>query len=255
MSKIENSEFNRKFGQTSDPFILKDLQQMLDARKYNGWLYSMIAPFIGKRVLEVGPGIGSISVQIVPHVDLWVGIEPNPYCIEVLNERLVGNQNIRLIQAMAEDADEKVLQEYQFDTVVCVNVLEHIENDVSILKFFENSLQPGGRVVLLTPAMPQAYGTIDAAVGHFRRYTKQSMKQALEKAGLLPEKLFYFNFLGFWGWLFNARVRKLLQQDNSQIKTFDRLVPILSRLEKWIPPPVGMSLVAVSRKQEMFLKV
>jgi hypothetical protein len=131
-----------------------------------------------------------------------------------------------------------------------MNVLEHIENDVSVLKTFEEILSTGGKVVLLVPAMPVAFGPIDRAVGHYRRYTASTMKKALAETNLKLQTIYYTNFLGFWGWLFNAKVRRSVRQNEGQIQLFDSLVPILSKLEKIIHPLIGLSLITVAIKEE-----
>ena len=103
-------------------------------------------------------------------------------------------------------------------------------------------------MVLLVPGWPMAYGPIDLAVGHFRRYSKRMLGAALGQVELDVERIRYSNFVGAMGWLFNARVGRITKQSDRQIALFERLVPYLARIEKHLAPPVGLSIVAVARR-------
>jgi SAM-dependent methyltransferase len=139
--------------------------------------------------------------------------------------------------------------DYQADTVVCMNVLEHLEDDELAVNTFSKRLAPGGLLVLLIPAVPWLFGEIDRRLGHYRRYSKGSAAALMRKTGMTMVRMRYFNFIGVWGWLWNARVAKSLTQSDGQIHFFDNyIVPWESRLEKVIAPPVGQSLLVVARK-------
>lgn len=221
---------------------------MENAPNYNQWLYELVKPYIGKRVLEVGSGTGNISLKVIKEVDVLVGIEPNQYCFEALSAALKDKSNFIPIHKSIEECRIEDLKPYEFDTILCMNVLEHILDDINIVLFFETLVKPGGTVILLVPAFPQAYGPIDKAVGHFRRYTKSSMKDLLSKTKLRIEFLAYSNSLGLMGWFFNARIRKSTSQNDLQIRLFDKLVPLLSLAEKKLGCPMGLSLISVFRK-------
>lgn len=239
---------NRQHHQITDPFVLDDLRQMEYATRYNRWLYDLVRPYLGRRILEIGPGIGNISRLIVQDVDLLVGMEPNPHCAAVLAEAIDHTIPLKLLATRVEDSDWEGLRAYAFDTILCMNVIEHVKDDQQVLGQFARVLAPGGRVVLLVPAFPQAYGPIDASVGHFRRYTKPVLRDVLTHAGLSIEYLAYTNMLGLLGWMVNARIRKVVQQSDSQIRVFDALVPVLRRVERLLPVPFGLSIVASARK-------
>src|SRR5262249_9454615 len=143
---------------------------------------------------------------------------------------------------LAEDGIPKC----SFDTVVCSNVLEHIEDDREALAAMREVLVPGGRVVLIVPALHALYGSIDRAIHHFRRYSRDDLTAKLEGAGLAVGHVSYFNLLGVPGWFLNARVLKRQSVPGVQARINDLLVPWL-RLERRFGPPVGMSLLAVAR--------
>ena len=240
---------DRRYFQTEDSFIADDLRQMELAPNYNEWLFSLVKPFIGRRILEIGSGIGTMSKKIIQESDLLVGVEPNQYCARQLEKNFGDSPKFVLINKRLEETRyDDLFNKYKFDTVLCMNVLEHIQDDIGTLQFFEQLLEPGGRVVLLLPAFPQVYGPIDKAVGHFRRYTKSSINNALLKTSLVVEKNFYSNFPGLIGWFFNARIKRSTGQSNSQIRLFNSLTPFISLVEKTLGCPIGLSLISISKK-------
>ncbi len=136
------------------------------------------------------------------------------------------------------------------DSVVMLNVLEHVSDDARALRHIHDVLPPGGRLILLVPAFRSLYGPIDANLGHYRRYTKRSLRSLAEDQGFRVQTLRYFNSVGFLGWWVNAKISRKTEQSETQIKFFDcRIVPLLSRLEAVIPPPVGQSLFAVLTRE------
>jgi 2-polyprenyl-3-methyl-5-hydroxy-6-metoxy-1,4-benzoquinol methylase len=237
------------FSVEEDPFFVEDLLQMSRAENYLRWQLDLVAPFIRGRVLEVGGGIGNFTPELARLADSLISIEPNAYCHAQLIEKTRGTPNISVHHATVEVLDQKIPANTDLDTVVMMNVLEHIQDDQGMLEKLKRRLKVGGRIVLLVPAGPWAFGKIDERLGHYRRYSKASARQLMGELSLEMEKLRYFNFIGVWAWWWNARVTKRQSQNNSQIHFFNRyLVPVISRVEKWIPIPVGQSLLVVARK-------
>jgi SAM-dependent methyltransferase len=133
--------------------------------------------------------------------------------------------------------------------VACLNVLEHVRDDAAALAHMHAVLPEGGRAVLIVPAFERLYGPIDERLGHYRRYSKKSLTRVAERAGFRAETLRYMNSVGFFGWWFNAHVARKTAQSEVQIAVFDALVvPVLSRVEGWMEPPLGQSIFAVLRK-------
>lgn len=246
---------DRRYTQTADAFVSEDLLQMQLAPRYNAWLFRLIEPFLGSRVMEVGCGIGAITEKILARADYVVGVEPNAACRRELQVRLGANPRFRCLPVTVEACESDALAAHRADTIVLVNVLEHLQDDGAIVRRLAELAQPGARVVVVVPAGPCAYGTIDRAVGHFRRYSRASLAALFASAGLAPEYLRYSNLVGLLGWLHNSRLNRRIRQSNGQIRLFDRLVPILAALERVVPPPRGMSLVGVARKHVEALHV
>ena len=241
---------DRRHTQTEHEYAATDLETMQEARRYGDHLFNLFRAHIGKRVLEVGCGIGTMSERLLAMADDVYAVEPNPYCAERTRELLGTHPRFTMRECLLEDCDPAELAAHRFDTVYCSNVLEHIEDDVAALKTFKDVLVPGGKVLIFVPAIPAAYGPLDAELGHYRRYTKDTLGRAFHEAGLPLRTLRYTNPIGLLGWMFNAHVTKSTAHSLAQVKIFDNLIaPWALPLESLIPPPLGLSLVAVGVKQ------
>lgn len=238
---------DRRYTQVADDFISDDLRQMRLAPRYNDWLFRLIVPFLGRRIVEIGCGIGTFTKRLLDTADGVMGIEPNAACRADLLAQVGTHPRFQLEPTPIETCDEETLRAHAFDTAVLINVLEHIPDDTEALRHCARILQPGGRVVLIVPAVPMAYGPIDRAVGHFRRYSRTDLGERLRRAGFIPEYLRYSNLVGLLGWMYNSRGKGIVRQSDRQIRWFNRLTPLLAAAERVIPPPLGMSLVGVGR--------
>jgi 2-polyprenyl-3-methyl-5-hydroxy-6-metoxy-1,4-benzoquinol methylase len=241
---------DRRHTQTEDRYAADDLETMQGAKRYASHLFGLFKPFVGRHVLEVGSGIGTMSERLVDTAELVVGIEPNPVCAVQVKERMRGNARFSLRECLIEECDAAELASHRFDTVFCVNVLEHIEDDVAALRTFDRTLVPGGHVLVWVPAVPSAYGPLDAELGHHRRYTRAALTRAFTQAGLDVVMVRYSNPIGLLGWYYNAHVGKSRTHSPSQVKVFEMLVaPWALPLERLLPPPIGLSLAIVGRKR------
>ncbi len=239
------------FSVAEDPFYAEDLRQMERAVNYRRWQFQMVEPFLQKRVLEVGGGIGNFTSQLAENGRSVVSVEPNESCFKELEEKTRKLGNVRTVRATVEEMDKVLAAEDKFDCVVMMNVLEHIEDDKAVLLELKKRLAVGGRVIILVPAGPWAFGKLDKRLGHYRRYSKSYSTNLFSKAGLRIEKMRYYNFVGIWGWWWNAKMGKLEGQSDAQIRFFDRwVVPFVSGLERLLCPPVGQSILVVAHKVE-----
>jgi 2-polyprenyl-3-methyl-5-hydroxy-6-metoxy-1,4-benzoquinol methylase len=240
---------DRRHTQTTDRYAADDLETMQGARRYAAHLFALFLPYVGRRVLEVGCGIGTMSQKLSEVSEVVLGIEPNPSCAAQVRQHMQNEARFSLRECLLEQCDADELASHRFDTVVCVNVLEHIDDDAGALSMFKRVVQPGGHVLIWVPAIPAAYGPLDAELGHHRRYTKASLAQAFTRAGLEIVSLRYTNPIGLVGWMFNAHVGKSTTHSPLQIKLFETLVaPWALPLDRLIAPPVGLSLAAVGRR-------
>ena len=221
------------------------LRRVEGLHRYNGFLWDLMRPFVGRRVLEVGSGTGLLT-RFLAKREHVLATDLDPEYVELLRRTFADDPHVEVRRLdLARLADDGVPR-HAFDTVVCSNVLEHVEDDRRALAAMRDVLVPGGRVVLIVPALQGLYGSIDRAIHHHRRYSREELVAKLEGAGLDVEHVSYFNLLGVPGWFLNARVLGRRAVPGVQARINDWLVPWL-RLERRFGPPVGMSLLAVGR--------
>src|SRR6185369_15957622 len=241
---------DRRHDQTQHEYAASDLEIIEGAHRYGEHIFSLFRPFIGKRVLEVGAGIGTMSRKLVRTSDLVIGLEPNASCVVRLEAAMRAEPKFSMLSCHLEECDLGNLQQQRLDTVYCVNVLEHIQDDVAALRMFRDIVVPGGHVLIYVPAVQAAYGPLDAELGHQRRYSKPTLAKAFRDAGLDLVALRYTNPIGLLGWMYNAHISKSTTHSLTQVKLFETLVaPWALPLERLITPPIGLSLIAVGQKK------
>jgi SAM-dependent methyltransferase len=230
-----------------DQILISDLEIMAGAKNYREWMYRRLAPYIGQRVLEIGSGIGNFTKLLLDR-DLVVATDNYQPCVEYLNSHL--GEKLKappiLLDAAGEIGSE--LRQHEFDTIVCLNVLEHIEDDLRALEQMHSLLVAQGRLVLLVPAFQFLYGSVDRSLGHYRRYTRKDLLPIMRRAGFQIERSFYMNVVGMAGWFWNNRIVRRTEESEKLIGIFDRYVaPVAEFTERLIPPPTGLSLIAIGR--------
>lgn len=239
---------NAQIVSTTSEYTVADQRRMSKAVRYFEWQSRMSARALGRRVLEVGCGLGNFTEHLADR-EIVVGIDIDAACIELHRQRFAARKNVFSQVLDALDPEFDSLQRYKLDSIACLNVLEHISDDRRTLESFANVLPTGGRVVLLVPAFEALFGPIDRNLGHYRRYTKRSLAATARAAGFEPRTLRFMNFVGFFGWWVNAKISKREEQSEGQIELFDRaIVPVMSRMESLVEPPVGQSIFAVLEK-------
>jgi SAM-dependent methyltransferase len=222
------------------------LEIMQAAPRYNRWQFSRVAPYLGRRICEVGSGIGNMSALIlVRSPELLVLTDTDSYYREALRHQFAGRQEVLVEElTLPDSAAGTRFRKYDLDTVVALNVIEHIVDDVEAVRSIAAMLRPGGRAVILVPALTGLFGSLDRELGHQRRYTHKSLTRLMKNAGFRVERTFYFNLVGSLGWWVNARLRKMPRIPVQQLRHFDRLVPVL-RIEDRVPLPLGQSVIAI----------
>lgn len=229
-------------------YTLEDQERMAGARNYFAWQGRMVTRELGQRVVEVGCGLGNFTRMLLDR-EAVIAVDAEPGCMQRLKQRYPNQRNLLAFACDLTSTVFPELAKFRPDSCVCLNVLEHIEDDRQALRAMASMLEPGGVIVLLVPAFQALYGPIDRHLGHHRRYSRKSIHSLAGSAGLRIRKIHYVNGLGFFGWWANAHIFKREAQSERQIAIFDRyVVPIASRLESLAPPPFGQSLFAVLEK-------
>jgi len=229
-----------------DPVGIETLERLAAAApRYNAWLIERVLPWVGRRVLEIGAGVGTMSAFLTDRERVVLS-DTNASYLQRLRARFAGQPQVR-VAALRLPATNGDLQAERLDTIICLNVLEHVREDELSLATMFQMLQPGGRLVLLVPSLPAIYGTLDRALGHFRRYTPSELRQKYAAAGFHMRHLEYFNMAGIPGWWFTGRVLRRELIPTGSLRWYDALVPLF-RLERFLPWRLGQSLIAVGER-------
>ena len=226
-------------------YTVEDQRRMTRAKNYFAWQARLVLPELGRRVLEIGCGIGNFTGLLADR-EAVIAVDSNADCIAALKSRWPA------VHAFTLDAGSEAivdLARFQPDSCVFLNVLEHIEDDVGALRSMAGLVRHGGYIVLVCPAFPFAMSPVDIATGHVRRYTKRTMRTALTAAGLEVVDLKYANSLGLiCYYAFTSLLRRQPSTGGTMI-FYDRVVvPVVHGAERLIRrPPFGQSVVAVAR--------
>ena len=206
----------------------------------------VIRPYIGDRVLEVGAGTGNMSVHLMPRSVYWA-TDVNSHYLDYLVTLRATRPYMRVAYTNAMEA-ETFPAEQVFDTVVCLNVVEHVQDDLAALRNMWNALSDGGRAIILVPCGPGLYGTLDEVLGHFRRYTREQLVGVAEQAGFRVEQVLKFNRPGVPAWWLNGRILHRKTFGLGQIRMLNFLTPVFRLVDPWLPLP-PLSIIAILRKE------
>jgi len=224
----------------------KDLEAMSFALNYHRWIMAEFRPFLGKQVAEVGAGTGSFSGLILENqIENLTAFEPSQNLYPSLCASLSHDQRATAINDYFGKAADG-----QFDSVLYVNVLEHIQDDRAELAAAYKALSPGGYLLIFVPALPRLYSELDKQLGHFRRYVKKDLEVLVLHAGFTLTKVQYFDIAGIVPWYVNFVMLKNSMGSGS-VSLYDRLVvPPMRILENLLAPPIGKNLLLVARKPD-----
>jgi SAM-dependent methyltransferase len=220
---------------TAEPY---SLDRMAEADRYNAWLLERARPYLGTRVLEIGAGIGTFTGVLAEGREV-VAVEPD--------SALVPSLRAAAPTAHVVEGEIDAAPPGPYDSIVCFNVLEHIPDHAASLAQFNERLRPGGHLLLLVPAHPFLYGTLDRAFEHERRYGKRALDRLLRAAGFDVVALRRVNPVGALGWFVSSRLLRRDEIPAGPLALYDRIVPVLRLLDR-VELPVGLSLWAVARR-------
>lgn len=216
--------------------------------RVNEWYYSKFRDRVRGSVLELGSGIGNISRLLARDAERLVVTDVEDDYLERLRRELGREPHVRVERYDLEGPPPASIARERFDVVISLNVLEHVYDDRRAVRDLASLLANGGWLLTYVPACGFAYGSMDEALGHHRRYDLASLRALMEQAGLAVERLEYMNLVGLAGWLFNGRVLRRRTLDPRQVRAFDRLVPVL-RVEDRLRLPIGLGLICHARKR------
>ncbi len=246
------SDANSSMARAGANYAGQDLEALADLPAYQDWILHRFRPHLKGKVVEIGAGLGNIASRYVDGVEDLLLVEPAKNLYPRLKERFDGKPHVRTICALVEslapvDGAASNIGA-PFDAALLVNVLEHVVDDVSMLRNIRGILRSEGKLLIFVPALPWLYGVLDKKVGHERRYTLLGLIQVVEQAEFVIETIRYFDFPGVLPWFFAGRAGRSPGFSDRAAKMYDRLVvPIARATEKYIKPPIGKNLLCIAR--------
>lgn len=225
---------------------LEDLAGVTTLTRY---MYEAVRPALGDKILEVGAGTGNMTAFLLQHGEV-VATDINGSGLHRLTNRFGDRGNLSVFEwDVADPFPQDRIPQHGFDTVVCMNVLEHIEDDGEALNNMRRCMRPGGKLVLLVPQGMWLYGPFDEKIGHYRRYKKGQLMDLLAKHGFDVSRCFHFNALGVPGWWVNSRILKRDHLSRGLLGVYERISPPILWMEKKVGLPYGISLISIGRKE------
>jgi SAM-dependent methyltransferase len=235
-------------------YVGRDLEAMAFAEKYHRWILEWFRPYLGKRLVEVGAGTGSFSEMLMdlPLESLSL-VEPAINMHALLEERLLKSTRdytLNTYNAVFQNVAESIKADHTPDSIIYVNVLEHIEDDEAELELIHGALGKKGRAFIFVPAFRWLFGHFDERVGHFRRYTRPELESKCRRAGFKIVSSKYFDFVGIVPWWIKHRLLRSGTLEPGVVKVYDQyMVPVTRMAEQFFTPPIGKNIILIAEKE------
>ncbi len=224
----------------------RDLEAMTFSVNYHYWIFEQIQPYLGKKLCEVGAGCGNFSQILVQNVEHLTALEPSNQMFPLLQKYFEHHSQVETIHSTFEQKHQDF--SCAFDSMVYVNVLEHIEDDEQELSYIHSALKQRGHVVIFVPALSFLYSDLDQEIGHFRRYHLKPLVRLVEQTGFRIKIAKYFDILGILPW-YIVFVLMRSKQSATKVNLYDKIaIPIVKRLENLITPPIGKNILLIAQK-------
>jgi SAM-dependent methyltransferase len=232
---------------TNEPLESQILLSMRQAHRFNHWMAETITPYIGNNVLEIGAGIGNITRELMAGKRYYAS-DINPFYIEMLEKFKESQPHLSVTLLDLNHVHEFASESTQFDTIICMNVIEHLDDDQSAVGNIAGLLTRGGKAIILVPRGMWLYGSQDEVLGHKRRYSRQKLQELGASAGLDLAKLIEFNHISTIPWYINGRLFRKKTFGRIQMTILNLLTPAVKRFDRWLPWP-SLSLIGVFEKK------
>jgi len=231
----------------TEPYGRAFLNNLNGTPQYLNWLSRVLRPHLGDTVLELGAGIGNVAGHLMGRRLYYVVAEKDPLYLHSLRNRFLRTPNVEVLELDPEIPDDYQRVGGPFDTVLCVNVLEYVEDPSTVIGSAASALKPGGSLIVLVPLGPSLFGTLDRAIGHRRRFSTGQLRILLEQNGLAVKEMRQLNKIGTVGWWLFGNVLRQKRISKVTLKIFDKTVWFWRHFDGVFPWP-GMTLVAVATK-------
>jgi glycosyltransferase involved in cell wall biosynthesis len=227
----------------ADEYGSQILARLARAPRFNAWMADTIRPFCGERLLEIGSGVGNLSRKLLPRTE-YIASDINPLYMQTLANLGEGRPYLSPAYCDVSDLQTYPRCERGFDTVICLNVIEHVSDDLKSLLNIRSVLGEGGRAIVLVPQGEWNYGTLDEVLGHRRRYTRETLARLAHDCGMKIQHLIEFNRTGTIAWFLNGKLLKRRSFGLAQIWMLNLITPLMKAFDRFLPVP-PLSLIAV----------
>jgi len=217
------------------------------ASHFNLWMADTIRPYIGQRVLEIGAGMGNLTRYLSRRRERYVASDIDAEHLLRLRNRLRHRPKLETAVLDLARSDDFGPFAGSMDTVICLNVLEHLQDDAACLRNIYGALEAGGRAIILVPEGQSLFGQVDVVLGHQRRYSREQLQARMQEAGFNVERILNFNRISRPAWFLNSRLLRRSNLGRLQLKLFDKTVWLWRRIDRLVPwGPT--SIIAIGRK-------
>jgi glycosyltransferase involved in cell wall biosynthesis len=224
------------------------LVAMSGARRFNKWMADTISPWVSGDVIEVGAGIGNLTVLLAPGCRNYLATDTDTEHLSELRSRTAYRRNVQIEICEFSNPIQVAPLRQTADTIVCLNVLEHVAEDRSCLNNIYQCLKPHGKAIILVPQGPSAFGSMDEVLDHKRRYTEADLRQKMLDAGFEVTQVVPFNRATWPGWYLNSRILKRRTLSRFQLAIFDWLVPLWRKIDSRLPwPPTSLIAIGAAK--------
>ncbi len=231
----------------SAPYGRAFLNNMSGTPQYLSWIVDILRPHLGDRILEMNAGIGNFTGMLMGKRMWYVAAERDHLYLHALRNRFLRTPNVQVAQLNADDVETLSTINQEFDTILCINVLEYLDNPANTLAALYGALQPGGRLLLLAPHNPVLAGTVDETLGIRRRYSKEGLENLIHDTGFIVDEVVDINRAGAPAWWFFGKGLQRRQINKITLKIFDKTVWLFRLIDR-ILPWGGVSIIMVARK-------
>lgn len=234
----------------------KTLENIGRASRFNRWMFSAIHPFLTGRVLEIGSGIGNISQLILEH---GYELSLSDVQVEYVNTLKQKFSSISKHIFQCDIASQQFEENYkdlfqQYNTIIALNVIEHIQDDELAFQNISSLLKPSGKCIILVPAFQWLFCPLDTMLNHKTRYTRQQLHKLAQQNGLIVHKSFFFNVAGIFPWFVCGKLARQKQITHWQMQWYNFMVPLLRIKDLFFNKFLGLSIIAVYEKSPVHIK-
>lgn len=223
----------------------KNMDFVRAAPNYNRYLVDSVQSYLGKRILDVGCGVGN-TTTFIKNGRFVVGIDLSEFYLVEFKKYV---KDVAVFKADIARAEEiHFLKKFRFDTIFCSNVLEHIKDDIAALRNMHSLLIDNGTLILLVPHYKCLYGTVDEADLHYRRYNKEALRRKLTGVGFKITKEFCLNFPGIFWWYLYGKILRRKVNTSCEAGLINRVMPLIKVLDRLLQRSLGLSLIVIGEK-------